>query len=170
MEKVKETVSSNFVRESGFLLDKQIQDALTDNAKIELPSDFLKDYLFTINGGKFSKEQIEKEYDQYEKEIKWNLIKGKIVSDNAIKVENEDVVTEAKSIIKERYMNAFPGTEMDEIMNALADNYLKHENGKNYRDLSEKVLNDRVLNFVKENITINQKKVSVDEFKKLTAN
>ena len=52
-------------------------------------------------------------------------------------------------------------------MDAFADNYLQAENGQNYMRLYQELRDDRVYDLAKEKVSVKEKKVSVDEFKKI---
>lgn len=164
--KLKETIGENYSRESENLLNQEIQKTLVEKTKIELPDDFIKEWLLSANEGKVTKEQIESEYEHYLKELKWILIRNKIGEDNNIKVENDDVVSKTKEMILQQFGNMPLSKEMNESLNKIADNYLKQDNGKNYVKIFEQVFYERVMKFIKTQIKIEAKKVSVEEFKK----
>ena len=164
--KLSETMSSNYSRESENLLARDLRNFFVKNTKIELPEDFLKRWLVVSNSN-LTTEQVENEFSDYADELKWNLIKNKIAEDNSIKVENEDVLSRTKDMIKEQFGGlSFGGEELDETLNKIADNYLKQENGRSYMKMFETVLNDKVTALIREKAKLETKKISIDEFKK----
>ncbi|MBX9850993.1 MAG: trigger factor, partial [Cytophagaceae bacterium] len=165
--KLKDTIQENYTREAENQLQREIQNTLVDNTSIEFPDTFLKKWLLISNEGKITEEQIEKEYLFYIKELKWTLIKNKIGEDSDIKVENEEVVGKTKELILQQFGNMPVSEEMDENMNKIADNYLKQEKGKNFLKIFEQVFFEKVLESIKSKVKIQEKKVSVDEFKKV---
>lgn len=165
-DKLKETIQENYIRESDNLLNRDIQNQLVENTKIELPDDFLKKWLLISNEGKITQEQIEKEYEFYLKELKWSLIKNKIGEENSIKVENEEVVSKTKEMISQQFGNLPLGEEMEETLSKIADNYLQQDKGKNYIKLYEQVFHEKVMEVIKSRVSLQTKKVNVDEFKK----
>ena len=134
IDKVKETVSGNYERETGYFLDKSVMDLLLEKTKIDIPTEFLKKWLLISNEGKVTLEDIEKEFDEYVKSLKWDLIKNKIAQDTEIKVENEEVVDKAKSLILQQLGGAGAAEQLKDHMDDFADNYLKAENGQNYSE------------------------------------
>lgn len=170
--KIKETLQTNFDAESDSLLTKNIYESLIETTQIELPEDFIKDYLFILNQGKFTKEQIEKDYPLYSKEIKWGLIRNKIIKELEYKVTDNELKEEARKIMKQRLMQYGGGEmpEMGDLLNTLADNYLKQDNGKNVNGLIENILFNKTIDFVKEKVTIKEKEISKEEFTKLASN
>lgn len=170
--KVKETLETNFNAESDSLLTRNIYEALIDTTEIELPVEFIKDYLYILNQGKFDKEKIEKDYDLYSKEIKWGLIRNKIIKELNYKVTDNELRDEARKIMTNQLMQYGGGNfpEMGDLLNTLADNYLKQDNGKNINGLVENILFTKTIDFIKDKVTIKEKEVSKEEFTKLASN
>jgi trigger factor len=166
-QKLEETIKENYDRESQNLLSREIHDYYVNNTKIELPNEFLKKWLLISNEGKVSEEQIEKEYDMYVGELKWSLIKNKIADENNIKVENDEIVSKTKEMIAQQFGNIAITEELQDSFDKIADNYLKQDNGKNYMKMFEQVFFDKVLNFIKEKVSFQDKKITVEEFKEI---
>ena len=167
--KLKETISENYKRESDASLAKNLKDALVKATDISLSEDFLKRWLLVSNEGKVTAEQVEKEYDAFAQELKWSLIKSKVGEDNQIKVEHEEIVQQAKNMIMSQFGMSSITEEMQETIDKVAENYLQHENGKNYQNLYEQAFNEKVVAFIKEKVNISPKKVSSDEFQKMVS-
>jgi trigger factor len=167
-QKVKETIAENYDRETENLLNRDLLDKLVEKTKFELPDEFLKNWLLLSNEGKVTQEQIEKEYDLYTKDLRWNLIKNKVAEANQddIKVEHTDVMEYTKNMIAEQFGQYGMSDQLGENMDSFAQNYLQGENGENYRKVYEEMLNKRVLDFIKDKISIKDKKVDLDGFKK----
>lgn len=164
--KIKETISENYNRETENLLNRDLQNILVEKTKIDLPDEFLKKWLLLSNQGKITQEQIDKEYDLYTKDLRWNLIKNKIAEQNKdnLKVEHEDVINHTKNLIKQQLGGMVE--QMGDSLDSFANNYLQGEKGENYRKVFEELLNIKVMEHVKSQISINEKKVDLDGFKK----
>lgn len=169
-EKIRKTVQENYDRETAYLLDRDIKDHFVENTKVEIPETFLKDWLYQSNEGKVSLEDIEKEFDEYVKQLKWDLIKNKIAEDHEVKVENQEVVDRAKTMILQQLGGQGMAEQLKDHLDSFADNYLKGENGQNYMKVFGEVRDEKILKHIKENITITEKKVNLDEFKKIVEN
>jgi len=165
--KVKETVAENYKRETDHFLDHNIEDYFIANTSINIPDDFLKNWLKVSSKGELTDEVIEKEYKDYVRGLKWDLIKTKIAEDNAIKVEADEVRNKAKDLILSQFGGQAFAEQLGDRMDAIADNYLQNENGQNFMKLYNQLRGEKIVNLVKEKITLNEKKVSVDEFKKI---
>lgn len=164
-EKVQATIADNYNRETDGYTDLKIRDAFIEKAKMELPDTFLKKWLELSNKNQLTKEQIDTDYPLYANDLKWSLIKNKISKDGEIKTEHEDVVNEAKNMIRAQFGSMGMSDAMEENIDAFADNYLKGEEGQNYMKLNEKVFNDKVMAYIRETISIKSKEVTAEEYK-----
>lgn len=166
-KKIDESITTNYSRESDYLLERDMRDHLVDKTKIETPDEFLKDWLLATNEGKFTREQIEDEFDLYLKDLKWSLIRNKIAEDNKLQVEQEDINEKTKLILAEQFGGPAIIDQLGDKMDEFVQSYLQANEGQNYTNVVNQVLADKVYGFLKENITITDKKVSLDEFKKV---
>ena len=167
VNKVKETVGENYKRETDHFLDHNIEDYFIANTSINIPDDFLKNWLKASSNGEVTDDIIEREYKDYVRGLKWDLIKTKIAEDNEIKVEADEVRNKAKDLILSQFGGQAFAEQLKDRMDAIADNYLQNENGQNFMKLYNQLRGEKILSLVKEKITLNEKKVSVEEFKKI---
>ena len=167
MTKIRETISENYKRETNHFLEHHIEDYFLDNTKINLPDDFLKSWLKSSGEGKITDEVLNQEYSSYIRGLKWDLIKNKIADDNGIKVEAEEVRNKAKDMIIAQFGGQAFAAQFGDKIDGIADNYLQNENGQNFMRLYNQLKNEKVLAFIKEKITVQDKQVTVDEFKKI---
>lgn len=157
MEKIKDTVSENYARETQAWLTKTIQDTLVEKSAIALPDEFLKEWLKLTGEGKVTDADIENEYSIYADQLRWNLISGQVAKDNEIKAEHEDITDATRKMIEAQFMGSGMGQFADQ-MDAFVDNYLQGENGQNYMKMAEQVQGEKVIEFIKEKISISNKK------------
>ena len=165
-ERVKEIVSNNYKGEEEQFFNYQIREKLIDNTKIVLPEEFLKKWLVKSNEN-MTEELVELEFGSYAKELQWSLIRNQLVKEHEIKAEHEDVINEAKEMIKKQFAGSGMGEQFNDQLDTFANNYLQGENGENYMKVFNQVQNNKVLDFIKEHITVKDKEVSLDDFRKL---
>lgn len=165
--KVKETIGENYNRESAHFLEHSIEDYYVENTKINLPEGFLKSWLKNTGGEQITDDILEKEFGAYVRSLKWDLVKNKIAEDHKIKVETEDVRAKAKEMIVAQFGGAAFADQLGDKMDGIVDNYLSNENGQNFTKLYTQLRSEKILSLLKETITVVEKKVSVDEFKKI---
>ncbi|MBX2967619.1 MAG: trigger factor [Cyclobacteriaceae bacterium] len=167
IQKIKETIQENYKRETEHFLDHYIEDHFISNTKISLPEDFLKTWLKATSEGQLTDEVIAKEFESYVRSVKWDLIKNKIAEDNNIKVEADDVKAKARELIISQFGGPAIASQLADRLDAITDNYLSHENGQNFMRLFNQLRLERIMKVIKEHITVQEKEVSLDEFKKI---
>lgn len=167
INKVKETVTGNYARETEHFLDHHIEDYYIGHTTINLPETFLKTWLKATSKGEITEEVLTKEFEAYLRSLKWDLIKSKIAEDHNIQVEAEEVKSRARQLIISQFGGpAIAGQLMDKL-DAITDNYLSHENGQHFMRLYNQLRNEKILKLIREKIKITEKKVSLDEFRKI---
>jgi len=165
-EKVKTEVSKNYAKEEEQFFNHKLKEQLIEKAKIEIPDDFLKEWLKKTNE-EMSDEILEKEYESYADELRWSLIKNKILKDQDLKIEHEEVVEEAKELIRNQLAASGMPDGLGDQLDAFANNYLQGENGDNYMKVHNQVQQKKVLEHIHSQITIKDKEISLDAFRKL---
>ena len=164
-------IQSNYKRESEYLLKIDAEKVLLDNVSIELPDEFLKNWLVTINEGKFTPEQIEDDFENVKKDLRWTLIKNEIATKNDIKVEYEEVLTRTKDMIRGQFgMMGGMGNDdsMDEMITKIATGYLTDKNKQdNFRKMFDEVFTAKISDAIVANMKIENKTINVEEFKQI---
>lgn len=97
--------------------------------------------------------------------IKWELIQGAIARNQDIKVTEEDVLNFAKSIALQQFAQYGMTNMDDETITTYAKRILED---KNYsRRIREDVANRKLFNVIKALVSLDEKTLTLDEFKKL---
>lgn len=171
LSKIRETITENYKRETDHLLDHEIQHYFVDNTKISMPDNFLKTWLKNTSAGKVTDEVLEKEFSQYKESLKWDLIKNQITEEKSITVEGDEVREKAKKQIIEQFGGESIAAQLGSKLDDIANNFLSGQDGKgeNFMRIYNQLRHEKIMKVVKEAITINEKKVSLDEFKKIAA-
>lgn len=167
INKIKETISENYNRETAHFLEHHIEDAFLSKTSINIPDGFLKNWLKVSSNGQVTDDVLDKEYNDYVRGLKWDLIKNKIAEDNSIKVEADEVRNKAKELIIAQFGGQAFAEQLQDRMDAIADNYLQNENGQNFMKLFNQLKNEKIMSHIKDNITVEEKVVSLNEFKKI---
>lgn len=167
LAKIKETISENYKRESEHFLDHHIEDYFVANTAIDLPEQFLKTWLKSSSQGQVTDSVLEQEFEDYKRGLKWDLVKNKIAEDNKITVEADEVREKAKDMIVAQFGGQAFAAQLSDKLDGIADTYLQNENGQNFMRLYNQLRAEKILRLIREKITVQEKKVSVDEFKKI---
>lgn len=162
--KIKEDAEGQFKLQSEQQLLNSVTEYLVENTKFDLPSAFLKKWLATAGEAPISEEQADAEFEKSEKGLRYQLIEGKIMSSNDIKLDFEELKDYAKGFIKAQmaqYGNLDPEEkELDDIANRVLSN---RDEAKR---LQEQLVSKKLLDFYKANITFKEKEVSYEDFVK----
>ena len=163
--KIKETIAENYNREAKQLTNQEIRDQLLSNTEIELPDEFLKRWLLATNE-KLTAQDMENEYHLFAKDLRWTLIQNDIADQNEVKVEQEEIMEDAKEGLRAQLRQYGMGDEIEANLDAYANNYLQGNEGQNYMRVHNKLRHDKVMGILRDKVAIKNKKVSPDEFQK----
>ena len=165
--KVRETIQENYNRESDGALNNSIVEQLVEKTSIKVPTEFFKKWLVRANEGKLTAEKVEEHYADYEKELKWSMIRNKVVEEAGLKVGNDEIVNRTLDKIMGQFNMPNMPDEMRESMRSYADSFLKQENGKNYVSEYEAILAEKVLENLRGKVVVTDKPVTAEEFRTL---
>ncbi|CAH0994167.1 Trigger factor [Emticicia aquatica] len=163
---ISKIIAENYARESAFLLDFEVEKALLDNISIELPNDFLKTWLFNINEGKFTAEDIEKDFDAFAKGLRMDLIRNEVASNNDVKLEYNDIVEEVKAEMR-NYFGGYAYEGLDDMIDQMARKTLKENKDNAVRRYTDRAFGKKVREFLKSNVKVETKSINVEEFNKI---
>lgn len=152
-------------READYLFTLDVRKLLLDKANLTLPAAFLKRWLYTINEGKFSMEEIEKDFDKFLDMMKWNLVQKHYVNELKLEVTPEEATEEAKAMAAQQF--AYYG--MSQVADDMLANYAQSilENKEESRKVYEKLFEQKVIDAVVPQITVSDATVTAEEFAKL---
>ena len=163
---MKSKLGDDFVKQFQTQVDQKLMndtiEYLIDSTKVNLPSDFLIKWMKLNSEKKISIDEAKIEYEKSEKGMKYQLIESKIIIDNNLQVNFEDLKAFTTDLIKnqmKQYGQLIPDDkELDEIIARVMSN--KDE----IKRLTEQLTSKRMLDFFKENFNYKIKKVTYDEY------
>jgi len=162
--KIEEEIRMNLKRESDYKLMIDIKKLALDQTEISLPENFLKRWLVKVNE-KTTAEQVEKEFDSFKTDLKWQLIRNKIAKDYDIKISEEELHDEAENITRYQFQQYGLFYATDDQIHNYAHEMLKRED--DVRRITDKILEEKAAEKIKELVKLDSKKISIDEFNKL---
>ena len=165
--KMKQEIEKSFVSESDNKLKNDVILHLIEKTKIELPGAFLKKWLVQTNEKGLTEEQVEAEYDQYSKSLKWQLIENKIIKDNELEVKHEDVVGHTKEMIIQNFAKYGQPAPEDKKLDEIAAQVLTNEEER--KKVYNQLYDIKTLTLYKEKFMLKDKTVTYDEFVKLAS-
>jgi trigger factor len=163
--KIKEEASANLKNDTDYRFKIDTKENLVKKFKSNLPEAFLKRWLIAINEGKFTAEDIEKDWDKFTEDLKWQLIKDKIVKENSFEVTPEDIKAAAMDTARMQFAYYGMNNVPDEHLEQFAQRTL--ENQDEVRKLHEGQMEEKVVAHIKETVKVDEKEITLDKFNKL---
>ena len=164
-EKVTERIKAGHEQEANYRFGTDVRKYFVEKAGLELPEAFLKRWLVYANEGKFSAEQVEKEFPAFIEDFKWQLVRGYLMQKFNLKVSQADIQAAAESFVAYQYAMYGMAGVPDNLIKSSAENMLQDQN--QYRRLEEQCEDNLTIAKVREEVTLQTKKISQDKFKEL---
>lgn len=162
--KIREELTNMFRGEAERKLKNKIEETLLEKVNVQLPDEFLKRWLVAVNDKPVTYEQVSAEYDMYAKGLKWQLIENKLLKENDIKVSQEDALAYTKQLVNSQFMRYGKMDADDEELAAAANEVLAKESEA--KRIYDNLYSQRLMDVLKNKVTIEEKEVSYDEFYK----
>ena len=165
MEKVVERIKANHTQEANYRFGNDVRKYFVEKANIELPEEFLKRWLVYANDGKYTREDVEKEFPAFVEDFKWQLTRGYLMEKLGLKVEAKDIQEAAESYVAYQYAMYGMGNVPADMIKSSAKNVLEDENQR--RRLEEQVEDNKTISAIREKVSLQTKKISEDKFRAL---
>ena len=161
-DKIKEDAEKQFQQQADQQLLNAVTENLVDNTKFDLPVEFLQKWLQTAGEKQLTTEEAAEEFNKSEKGLRYQLIEGKIMKDNEIKLDYAELVDYAKGFIRSQmaqFGNMNPEEkELDDIAGRIL------QNQDEAQKLQTQLISQKLLAFYKENMSFDTKEVSYEDF------
>ena len=162
---VTERLKEEHRQEADWRLSKDIRDFYVAKAGIQLPEAFLKRWLLAANQGKLTQEDIDKDFPGFCEDFKWQLVRGKLMKDFGFDITHDDLYEAAKAYVTYQYAMYGIGNVPEGMITEAVSNVMKDR--RQLERLSEQVEDRKVLDKIKETISIKDKKISSEKFREL---
>jgi len=163
-QKVEEEISLNYERESEYRFMVDARAALIKKAKMDLPVDFLKRWMVETNE-QLTEAQVAEDFDKYEDDFRWQLIKEYLLKQQDIKVSQEEALEAAKGAALNQYMQyGISNVPEDYLENYAKEMMSKPEEARKY---FEQKGEEKLVAWIKSTVKVEDKEVSSEKFRKL---
>ena len=163
--KIEERIRAEYAQEADFRFSKDAKTYLLEKANLTIAEKFLKRWIYVINEGKFTMEDIEKDWDLFIVDYKWQMVRGYLMDKYGVKVEEADLLASAKGFAAYQFAMYGMNNVPEEQLEAFAKNILAQE--EQGRRILDQVENEKTFAAVREVVTLKKKKISVDKFREL---
>jgi len=160
--KIKDELANMFVNDSERKFYNDVVEHLMNKVNFNLPTEFLKRWIVAANEKPVTFEQVDSEFDNYSKGLKWQLIENKIIKDNNLEVSKEEVVDHTKELIIQQFAQMGQGDMGEEELNQTAQRVLSNQ--EEAKKLYEKLYGQKVMELFKTKFTLENKEVAYDDF------
>ena len=162
---IDEEIKRELKRECDFMFANTVRNFIIEKAGLNMPEEFLKRWLYVINEGKFTREEIEKDFAAFLKMFTWNYLQKHFITEGELKVSQEEVKAEAMDFAAMQFAQyGMPSAPAD-----MLENFAKQimDNKEQVQKIYEKLYEEKVVEYVRGKVKVTEKAISADDFAKL---
>ncbi len=163
-EKIKADSEKQFEQQSDQKLLNDITEKLIEETKFELPAEFLKKWIQLSGEKEMTEEEAAEEYTQSEKGLRYQLIEGKIIKENNLQVQFDELKEFAKGFIRSQMAQYGHMDPQEEELENIAARVLGNQ--EEVKRLSEQLMSQKLLQLYKEQCNLKTKEISYENFVK----
>ncbi|WP_375323606.1 trigger factor [Flagellimonas sp. GZD32] len=161
-DKIKEDSEKQFEQQSDQKLLNDITEKLIEETTFELPAEFLQKWIQVSGEEMLTDDQAKEEYEKSEQGLRYQLIEGKIIKENDLQVQFDELKDFAKGFIKSQMAQYGHMDPKEEELDGIAARVLGNQD--EVKRLSEQLMSQKLLDLYKEKANIKVKEVSYDDF------
>ncbi|MES1219305.1 MAG: trigger factor [Bacteroidota bacterium] len=168
--KIKEEIQAYWDGQAKNQLQHQVYHELLDHVEINFPEDFLKKWMKTQrdpseeNQLPKTDEEVEKEFPSFLNQLKWTLISDKIVQDNAIQVQPDEI----RSFAKQQLFSYMGPANLGEDQPWVNDYIEKMMKDRKYvEDAFTRIQTQKIFEWGETQVKPELKDISAEEFSKM---
>lgn len=176
-DRVKKDIAKMFESDSDRLLTRRISNDLIKTVDIQLPDEFLKRWIFVSQNSHHDHdhehdhdhdhhhvtlEEVEKDYKEYSRSLKWQLIQNAIFKENNLKVNQEEALGYTKGILANQYAQYGMPIPDEKQIELSAQQVLANQ--KEAQQIYDAISENKFIEFIKGAVKLNEKEVDYDKF------
>lgn len=161
-EKIKEDAEKQFEQQSDQKLLNDVVESLIENTKFDLPKEFLERWIAVSGEKELTEVEAKAEYKRSEKGLRYQLIEGKLRSENNLQVSFDELKAYSKEMIKGQMAQFGQTNPSEEELDNIAARILSNQ--EEVKRINEQLLTNKMLGFFKENAKLKTKEVTYDTF------
>ena len=164
-EKIKESLTEQYTPQTEYKFMKDVREMLTEKAgDITFADDIIKRWLL-LSDENATKEAVDNDYPKVVEDLKYHLVKERLVKENEIKVEKEDIDALGRRVARAQFAQYGMLSVPDDVVDNYVNDLMKKQETVN--NLVNRAIDDKLSVLVKSKITINEKEVTAEEFIKI---
>ncbi len=163
---ISEQLSKQYQADADKHFKNEAIKTIVEKAGLSLPEEFLKRWILESNrdNDEVSAEQVENEFDSFADSFKWQLIENHLIKEHKIEVSHEEVSDHLKGFMRQQMAQYGQPNPDDEV---LAD-FVKRiaSNQEELKKVYDQLFDVKVLELLKEKLTLKEKELNFDDFVK----
>lgn len=163
-DRISEDSEKQFEQQADQKLLNDVTEYFIDNTKFDLPSEFLTKWIQVTGEKELSEDEAIEEYKKSEKGLRYQLIEGKIINNNNLQVQFDELKEFAKGFIKSQMAQFGQLDPKEEELDTIAARVLGNQD--EVKRLSEQLMSQKLLNLYKEKANLKTKEVTYENFVK----
>lgn len=162
--KIAEQFEARFEVESDYKLLMDVREYLMNKVgKLEFDEAILR-RIMDMNKAEGAEAVSEEDFQKSLTELTWHLIKEQLAKKFEVKIDDNDVLGVAKDATRDQFAQYGMANVPDDLLENYAKEMLKQE--KTREALVNRAVDVKLIKSIKETVTLQEEKVSVDEFNK----
>lgn len=160
--KLKEDAEKNFSNQSDQKFLNDVTEFLISNTKFDLPETFLKKWMQTAGENNLTYDESEKEFNKSEKGLRYQLIESKIINDNKIKIESNQIKEFSKKVILEQMKQYGQMNPSDQELESISGRLMSNKD--EVKRISDQLLSQKLIKLFKSEMKIKENSVNYEKF------
>ena len=160
-------IESELKRECDFMFVNAVRNYVIEKAALAMPEEFLKRWLYVINEGKFSREEIEKDFAGFIKMFTWNYLQKHFIAEGEIKVTADEAKAEALAFAQMQFAQYGMASAPADMLENFAKQIM--ENKEQLQKIYEKLYEEKVVEYIRSKVKVTEKAISAEEFAKIAS-
>ena len=162
--KITEDAEKQFVQQADQKFLNDVTEYLVENTKFDLPAQFLKKWIQTAGEEKLDTDQANEEYEKSEKSMRYQLIESKLIVENNLQVNFEDLKAYTSEMIKTQMAQFGQMNPTEKEIEDIVARVLSNQ--EEVKRISEQLTSQKLLDFYKESVNFKDKKLAYEAFVK----
>ena len=161
---IREDIQKQWDNHARNLLHHELYHVLLEKTTMDFPESFLKKWMQSGGEELKSAEKVENEFPTFKDQLRWTLISDKIVKENNLDVNPEEL----KEYMRQQILGYFGGMSMDgniEWLDSYVDRMLKDE--QQVESSYRRLITEKLFGWAEHQINAQEKPISSEEFLKL---
>ena len=164
-DRVKSDYEKYLSRDNERFLNHNVRHVMLASNPIALPADFLKRWMASVSEQPVTMEVVEKEFGQQAEELRWKLLRDKLVETYNINVTDEEKNAVARQLVLSQFSRYGIYEVPEDKMQELSKQYLSDK--KISENIIERILDDKAIEQYRTNTPVKEQEIEYDDFLKI---